>query len=109
MVRTSLLTALCIILIGFGVPTICIYFSVFHGFNFIVAGIIALLALIVAGILAIIGMAIGSEEMPSETLKPSEREKLNLLRAHQRATLEELDDIIEILREIRDVLKSAQE
>jgi hypothetical protein len=82
---------------------------VFHGFNFIVAGIIALLALIVAGILAIIGIAIGSEEMPSETLKPSEREKLNLLRAHQRATLEELDDIIEVLKEIKDVLKSAQE
>jgi len=80
MVKASLLTALCIILIGFGVPTICIYFSVFHGFNFIVAGLIALLALIVAGILAIIGMAIGSEETPSEALKPSEREKLNLLR-----------------------------
>ncbi|MGB9756413.1 MAG: hypothetical protein ACPLVJ_01335 [Candidatus Bathyarchaeales archaeon] len=109
MVRTSLLTALCIILIGFGVPTICIYFSVFYEFNVIVAVLIALLALIVAGILAIIGMAIGSEEVPSETLKPSEREKLNLLRAHQRATLEELDDIIEVLKEIKDVLKSAQE
>jgi hypothetical protein len=109
MVRTSLLTALCIILIGFGVPTLCIYFSVFYGLNYIVAGLIALLALIVAGILAIIGMAIGSEEAPSETIKPSEREKLNLLRAHQRATLEELDDIIEVLREIKDVLKSAQE
>jgi hypothetical protein len=82
---------------------------VFHGFNFIVAGIIALLALIVAGILAIIGIAIGSEEVPSETIKPSEREKLNLFRAHQRATLEELDDIIEVLKEIKDVLKSAQE
>ncbi|MGB9756260.1 MAG: hypothetical protein ACPLVJ_00555 [Candidatus Bathyarchaeales archaeon] len=109
MVRTSLLTALCIILIGFGVPTISIYFSVFYGFNVIVAVLIALLALIVAGILAIIGMAIGSEEVPSETIKPSEREKLNLLRAHQRATLEELDDIIEVLKEIKDVLKSAQE
>ncbi|MDI6691173.1 MAG: hypothetical protein QME50_04810 [Candidatus Bathyarchaeota archaeon] len=109
MVRTSFLTALCIILIGFGVPTVCIYFSVFYGFNVIVAGLIALLSLIVAGILAIIGIAIGSEEVPSETLKLSEREKLNLLRAHQRATLEELDDIIEVLREIKDVLKSAQE
>jgi hypothetical protein len=109
MVRTSLLTALCIILIGFGVPTVCVYFSVFYGFNFIVAGLIALLALIVAGILAIVGMAIGSEEMPSETIKPSEREKLNIFRAHQRATLEELDDIIEVLKEIKDVLKSAQE
>jgi ABC-type protease/lipase transport system fused ATPase/permease subunit len=109
MVRTSILTALCIILLGFGVPTVCIYFSVFYGFHFIVAGIIALLALIVAGVLAILGMAIGSEEMPSESLKPSEREKLSLLRAHQRATLEELDDVINVLREIRDLLKAAQE
>jgi len=109
MVRTSILTALCIILIGFGVPTVCIYFSVFHGFNFIAAGIIAVLALIVAGVLALLGMAIGSEEMPSESLKPSEMEKLNLLRAHQRATLEELDDVIDMLKEIRDLLKAAHE
>jgi hypothetical protein len=109
MVRTSILTALCIILLGFGVPTVCIYFSVFYGFNFIVAGIIALLALIVAGVLAVLGMAIGSEEMPPESLKPLEREKLNLLRAHQRATLEELDDVIDVLKEIRDILKAAQE
>jgi len=109
MVKTPILTALCVILIGFGVPTVCIYFSVFHGFHFIIAGIIALLALIVAGILAIVGIAIGSEEMPSDTIKPSEREKLNLLRSHQRATLEELDDIIGILKEVRDLLKKAQE
>jgi hypothetical protein len=109
MVRTSILTALCIILIGFGVPLACIYFTVFHDFNVIVAGIIAALALIVAGVLAILGMAIGSEEMPSESLKSSEREKLNLLRAHQRATLEELDDVIDVLKEIRDLLKEAHE
>jgi len=109
MVRTSILTTLCIILIGFGVPTICIYFSVFHNFNVIVAGLIALLALIVAGVLAVLGIAIGSEEIPSETIKPSERGKLNLLRAHQRATLEELDDVIDVLKEIRDLLKAAHE
>jgi len=109
MVKMTVLTALYIILLGFGVPTFCIYFSVFYGFNFIVAGIIALLALIVAGVLAILGMAIGSEELPPESLKPSEREKLNLLRAHQRTTLEELDDVIDVLKEIRDILKASQE
>jgi ABC-type protease/lipase transport system fused ATPase/permease subunit len=109
MARTSVLTALCVILIGFGVPTVCIYFSVFYGFHFIVAGIIAALALIVAGVLAILGMTIGNEEVPSESIKPSEREKLNLLRAHQRATLEELDDLVDVLKEIRDVLKATQE
>jgi hypothetical protein len=109
MAKASILTALTIILLGFGVPALSIYFSVFHGFNVIVAGLVAILALIVAGVLVVIGLAIGSEELPSEKIKLSEMEKLNLLRAHQRATLEELDEIIVILREIRDVLKSAQE
>lgn len=108
MMRTSILTALCTILIGFGVPAFCIYFSVYYGFNYIVAGIIASLALLVAGILAIVGLAIGSESI-SDMISPSEREKLNALRAQQRATLEELDDIAAILKEIRDVLKAAEE
>ncbi|MEM3580500.1 MAG: hypothetical protein QXH40_00670 [Candidatus Bathyarchaeia archaeon] len=109
MARASILTALTIILLGFGVPAISIYSSVFHGFNVIVAGLVAIFALIVAGVLVIIGLAMGSEELPSTKVKPSEMEKLNLLRAHQRATLEELDEIIVVLREIRDVLKAAQE
>lgn len=109
MARTPILTALSITLLGFGVPIACIYFSVFYGFNYVVAGIIAFIALIVAGILVIVGIALGHEEMPYETIKPSEREKLNFLRAHQRAILEELDDIIDILKEIRDTLKATQE
>jgi hypothetical protein len=108
MIRTSILTALCVILIGFGVPALSIYFSVFYDFNYIVAGIIAGLALLVAGILAIIGMAIGSDSV-SDMISPSEREKLNTLRAQQRATLEELDDVVAILKEIKDVLKAAEE
>ena len=107
--RSSVLAALSVILLGFGVPAISIYFTVYHGFNFIVAGIIASLAIIVVGILAVLGMAIGSEELPAESIKPSERAKLNMLRAHQRATLEELDDVIGVLKEIRDMLKAAQE
>lgn len=85
-----------------------IYFSVYHGFNWLIAGIIGVFALIVAGFLGVIGMAISSEEIP-EDMSTSEREKLNMLRAHQRATLEELDDIIAILKEIRDILKAAEQ
>lgn len=108
MMRTSILTALCIILLGFGVPAICVYSSVQYGFNYIVAGLIAVFALIVAGILAVIGIAIGSEPI-SELISPSEKEQLNALRAEQRATLEEMDEIVAILKEIREVLKAAEE
>jgi hypothetical protein len=111
MARTSVLTALCIILLGFGVPAISIYSSVQYSFNSIVAGIIALFALGVAGLLALIGMGLTWEQsdVASNSITPEEKEKLNVLRADQRATLEELDDIVVILREIRDVLKTAQE
>ena len=111
MVRTSVLTALCIILLGFGVPAISIYSSVHYGFNFILAGLISILALIIAGVIAVVGIALGfrDNETLSDTIAPAEREKLDLLRADERATLEELDDIVVVLKEIRDVLKSAHE
>lgn len=85
MVRTSLLTALCIILIGFGVPTVCVYFSVFYGFNFIVAGVIALLALIVAGL---------------KYLKFSDEDVM-------REAEKRLKEMEKLLVEIRDLLKTA--
>jgi hypothetical protein len=107
--RTSTLAALSIILIGFGVPAICVYSSVSYGFNYIVSGLISLFALIIAGILAVVGIAIGSEEIHLDSFRPSEKEKINLLRAHQRATLEEMDEINSILKDIRDLLKAAQE
>lgn len=107
--RVSILTALCVTLMGFGVPAMCVYLSVYHGFNVIVAGIVASLALIVAGTLTVIGIILSVGERPMESLKLHERERLNMVRAHQRATLEELDDIIVVLKEIRDLLKAAQE
>jgi hypothetical protein len=104
----TVITGLSIVAIGFGVPVASIYFSVYHGFNWLIAGVIGIFALIVAGVLGVVGMAISSEEIP-EDISSSEREKLNMLRAYQRATLEELDDVIAILREIRDVLKAAEQ
>jgi len=107
MYRTSILTALCIVLIGFGVPALSMYFSVYQNLNSIIAGLIALLALIVAGLLAVIGIAIGSEA--TESALPMAEGKLDRLREHQRATLEEIDDVVDVLKEIRDLLKAAQE
>lgn len=110
MAKTAALVALSIIALGFGVPAICIYYCVHQGFNIILAGIIAIIALAMAGVIGFFGIIM----RPLGQLEPggissSEREKLNMLRAHQRATLEELDDIIAILKEIRDVLRAAQE
>ncbi|HXX87412.1 MAG TPA: hypothetical protein VEH86_03080 [Candidatus Acidoferrum sp.] len=112
MVRISILTALSIILIGFGVPAICVYSSVNYGFNSILAGIVAIFALIIAGILAALGVIFGfvqHDANVSSAITSEDKEKLNLLRADQRATLEELDDIVTILKEIREVLKTAQD
>lgn len=112
MAKVSILTALSIILLGFGVPVVSIYFSVYHEFNIIIATIIAVLSLIIAGILAVLGLILiltGEEAQTLETIKPSERERLHLLRAHQRATLEELDDIVDVLEEIKNLLKTPQE
>lgn len=58
MARTSILTTLSIIL-GFGVPALSVYSSAQYGFNFIVAGIISIFALIVAGILTVLGIVLG--------------------------------------------------
>jgi hypothetical protein len=103
-----MITGLSTVAIGLGVPVASIYFSVYHGFNWLVAGVIGFFALIIAGVLGVVGFLASTGEI-HEGISTSEREKLNMMRAHQRATLEELDDIIAILREIRDILKAAEQ
>jgi len=46
---------LAVIALGFGVPAVCIYYSVFHNFNSILAGLTAVIALIVAGAIGVVG------------------------------------------------------
>jgi len=109
MAKTAALIALSMIAIGLGVPAICIYYTVHFGFNWIMAGVLAAIALIVAGAVGVVGVVLGPLGQSFEGPSFSEREKLNAMRAHQRATLEELDDIIGILTEIRSLLKTAEE
>ena len=109
MVRTSEITALSVILIGFGVPAVCVYSSITYRFNYIVSGLLAFIALVIAGIIVVVGIAVGSEEIHLDSTRPAEKERMNLLRAHQRATLEEMDEINSTLKEIRDLLKATQE
>jgi len=109
MTKTAALIALSTIAIGLGVPALCLYVSVFYGFSYIVAGIIAVVGLIFAGAIGFFGIISGPLGERSEGLSASERQKLSMMRAHQRATLEELDDLVSILEEIRDVLRAVEE
>lgn len=109
MTKTAALIALSTIAIGLGVPALCLYLSVFYGFSYIVAGIIAIVSLLIAGAIGFFGIVSGPLGERFEGPSASERQKLNMMRAHQRATLEEFDDIIAVLEEIRDVLKAVEE
>ena len=90
------------IAMGLGVPAVSM-----HYLDPLTASIISGLAILFALGLGVVTLTTGIEQLPPEIDK-SEREQLKLLRAHQRATLEELDDVIAVLKEIRDILKSVE-
>jgi len=102
---------LSVILIGAGVPIASIYYTVNYGLNFIVTVIVSFFALLCAGILGFFIFVFvfeeGGSDLLREELSPKDKEKLNLLRAHLRATLEELDEVNAVLKDIRDILKEA--
>lgn len=106
---SALMVALMVIAIGLGVPVALAYFTVKYGFNMVLTGLLSFFAIVGASIVGIISVSEGVFESALEIGSSVEREKLNMLRACQRATLEELDEIAEILREIRDALKEVQE
>jgi hypothetical protein len=107
MARNSALIAASATIIGFGVPALSIYTAIHYGFNYIAATIISVMALIVSGILLFFGIVVGPLGH-EEGVSTSERRRLEMFRAHLRATLEEMDDIIELLGEIRDLLKGLE-
>ena len=109
MTKTAALIAFSTIVIGLGVPALCLYSSVYYGFSYVAAGITAIGALIIAGSIGIVGIVLGPLGQLSEGPSASERQKLSMMRAHQRATLEELDDLVSILEEIRDLLRAVEE
>ena len=109
MAKSAALIALSVVAIGLGVPASILYMSIFYGFSHIVAGIIAVVSLFVAGAMGFFGIVSGPLGERPIGLSDSEMEKLKMMRAHQRATLEELDDIIVVLEEIRDLLRAVEE
>ena len=106
---SSALIALSAIAIGLGVPGICLYANLFYGFNFIAAAIVALMAVLIGGGIVIVGVIQGPLGRGSDDSGRVERQRLRVLREQQKATLEELDGIVGVLGEIRDLLKAVEE
>jgi hypothetical protein len=106
---SSIMITLSAIAIGLGVPGICLYASLFYGFNYVAAAIVAFMAVLVGGGIVIVGVTTGPLGKTFDDSGRIERHKLRVLRDNQQATLEELDDIVDVLGEIRDVLKSVEE
>jgi len=105
---SKIITGISTISIGLGVPFVCLYFVVNYGFDYWVAGIIAFMAVLVGGGIIIVGMTAGplSEEGDYGEI---DRERLRILKSQQMAALEEMDDMVNILSEIRDALKSVED
>ncbi len=108
MSKNGALIAFSAVAVGLGVPALSLYFSVYHGLNAVIAAIVAIFAIISGGVLGILGVVIGPLGQSDDGISASERQRLSQMRAHQRATLEELDDVVEVLEEIRDVLKAVE-
>ena len=109
MSRTSTDITIISVFMGMVVPVACIYAVINYGFNNFTAAVIAIAAIILAGGIAIVGIVLGPLGHSDDGMSRAERDSLRAMRAHQKATLEELDDIIEVLGDIRDILKSVEE
>ena len=106
--KTTIITiGLASIAIGLGVPVACLYSVVTFGFNYITAAVITGLAICIGGGIIISASAIGV--LDDDNDDGVTRERLRILRNQQRATIEEMDSIVKVLEEIKDVLKSVEE
>lgn len=101
----QLLLLLPSIVIGIGVTVAALY-AMDNGLNDILGTIIVVISLLVAGTLGVVGMGIASA-LPQ--LDTEEDAAARTLRASQRAMIEEMDEIVELLGQIRDTLKNAGE
>ena len=90
------------VLIGVCVPVAALY-AMLVSLNDIVGTIIIVLSLLIAGVLGVVGMGI-STALPS--LDSGGDETAKTLRASQRAMLEEMDELVDLLGQIRDTLKN---
>jgi len=105
----AVMVGLATVAIGLGVPAACLYATIFYGFHSVTAAIVAIAGILIGSGVGIIGIVLGPLGQTFDDTSKADRERLRTMRAHQRTTLEEMDDIVAILGEIRDVLKAVEE
>ena len=106
---SAVVIGLSTIAIGLGVPAACLYATIFYGFNSVTAAIVAIAGILIGGGVGIVGILLGPLGQTFDDTSRADRERLRAMRAHQRTTLEEMDEIVSVLSEIRDVLKAVEE
>ena len=108
MIKNAELIAITSIAIGVGVPAICLWASYTYGLNTMLAVILSGVAVVVSALIALTGVTLGP--LGSDDGSSSyDRQRLEILRESNRSTLEEIDDIVKVLEEIRDALKLVEE
>lgn len=109
MARYGIFAVSAIMAIGlaFLLPLAVVYYMA-HGLN-VFAGVLVILISVIAGAaVGVVGMALHFARPFADNVQVEETEEtLRVLRASHQALLEEMDDTIVILREIRDDLKGA--
>ena len=85
----------------------CLYY-LGRGLDAWSAAVVSGIAIFFAFCLGVVTIEEGIRHGPIAHTGDIDTGKLNLLRASQRATLEELDDITVLLKEIRDALTAAE-
>lgn len=90
------------IVIGLGV-TVAVLYAMANGLNDILGTIVMVVSLLIALALGVVGMGV-SYAMPDAGRE--EDLALKMLRASQRAMVEELDEVVTLLGEIRNALRN---
>ncbi|HUS77759.1 MAG TPA: hypothetical protein VM050_03750 [Patescibacteria group bacterium] len=110
MAKTStIVLGLAVIAIGLGVPVACLYATINYGFNGWTAAFISVAGIIIGGGMGIVGVVMGPLGDSGDDSFRVERERLKALRVQQRTNLEEFDEVVTLLGEIRDALKAVEE
>jgi len=108
MSKNADLIAITSIAIGLGVPAISLWASYTYGLNTMLAAILSGLAVVASALIALTGVTLGPLGNDDGS-GPYDRQRLEILRESNRSTLEEIDDIVKVLEEIRDALKAVEE